>query len=234
MNKTLEIQELAIVVVAKNHNPTLLNPDFLKCSGIIPAEWELARQPVYTNQVAQLVFQNGLSLVAQADRIIFLEELGSKAPDEIQTPPLAYQYLQALPHGDYQAVGINTRGYVAFPGESEGAHQYLFNTLFAPGPWQEMGTEPVRAGVNLVYTFERNRLHLSINAAAMQLPEQAQVPVVVFGGNFDYDLTALPESDRLGEIKPILDHWQTDLETYRNVVHQFLEKDVPTLIPMPA
>lgn len=47
MSASVDLQELAIVLTAKNHNPSILNPDFLKCSGIIPSEWELSRQPLY-------------------------------------------------------------------------------------------------------------------------------------------------------------------------------------------
>ncbi|WP_228059627.1 hypothetical protein [Plectonema radiosum] len=45
VNKKLELQELvmpaaggAIAIAAKNLNPTVLNPDFLKCTGIIPTD----------------------------------------------------------------------------------------------------------------------------------------------------------------------------------------------------
>jgi hypothetical protein len=43
MTPTVTIQELALALTAKNHSPTLLNSDFLKYSGIVPPDWELAR-----------------------------------------------------------------------------------------------------------------------------------------------------------------------------------------------
>ena len=60
MTQALEIQELAIVITAKNYDPSLLNPNFLKYSGIIPTDWELARQPVVSNRASQIVFNNGI------------------------------------------------------------------------------------------------------------------------------------------------------------------------------
>jgi hypothetical protein len=65
----LQIQELAIAIIAKNINPTVLNTDFLKYTGVIPSDWELERSPVYANGVAQIIFSNGLAIVAQPNRI---------------------------------------------------------------------------------------------------------------------------------------------------------------------
>lgn len=56
MTQSLAVQELAIIIAAKNHNPTILTPDFLKYTGIVPADWELARQPIFTSSVAQVIF----------------------------------------------------------------------------------------------------------------------------------------------------------------------------------
>jgi len=40
MNPNLQLQELAISIKAKDLNPTVINPDFLKYTGIVPNEWE--------------------------------------------------------------------------------------------------------------------------------------------------------------------------------------------------
>jgi len=44
MSKVLEVQEIAVVITATNYDPSLLNPNFLKYSGIIEEDWELAKQ----------------------------------------------------------------------------------------------------------------------------------------------------------------------------------------------
>ena len=73
MNKTIEIQELAFVVAAKNYEPSLLNPGFLKYSGIIPSDWELSRQPVFNDRVAQIVFNNGVNIVGEPQGYFILK-----------------------------------------------------------------------------------------------------------------------------------------------------------------
>jgi len=66
MPKRLIISELAIVVAAQNHNPTILNPDFLKHSQIVPKEWVLREPPLCTEPLARVAYTNGVTLVAQS------------------------------------------------------------------------------------------------------------------------------------------------------------------------
>ena len=61
-------QEIAIVIAVPVENPTILHEVFLKQAGIIPIEWQLEREPVYSDRVAQIMFTNGVSIVAQPDR----------------------------------------------------------------------------------------------------------------------------------------------------------------------
>jgi hypothetical protein len=85
----ISVQELVIVIAAKNNNPTILTADFLKYSGIIPSDWELARQPVLTHNASQVIFTNGISIVAETNRIIFIEQVTDKSADEIAIPQIA-------------------------------------------------------------------------------------------------------------------------------------------------
>ena len=62
MNQSLDIQELSIVLAVRNHNPTMLNLDFLRGSGVVGADWELAQQPVSNANAAQIAFKNGIKI----------------------------------------------------------------------------------------------------------------------------------------------------------------------------
>jgi hypothetical protein len=233
MTQSLDIQELALVLAVERQDPSLLTPDFLRYSGIIPEDWELARQPVRTPQAAQVSYQNGISLVAYADRTVFVETFGDRPAESIEVPSIAQRYSEVLRNLDFRAIGINFRGHVLFPGTDSGAHEYLCKTLLNPGSWQSLGTAPMRAGLNLVYTLEQSTLNLSIQEAMLQLPEQERVPVVVFGANFE---TAIqPEKAQHLQLNQALERWQKDLDLYRQVVNQFLQQQQQEyLIPMPS
>ena len=164
----------------------------------------------------------GLILSPTPTKTVFVESLRDKAEEDIQIAGVARRFSEILRNIEYQAVGVNFRGHVTFTGDAESAHDYLFNTLLAPGPWQQQGTAPVRAGLNLMYTFEDNRLNLGVQEAALQLPEGEQVPILMFTGNFETDLREVAAADRLAQVQTLVGNWPTNLENYRTVVEQFL------------
>lgn len=234
MNPTLIVQELVIIIAVKNHKPTILNPDFLKYSGIVPSEWELARSPVSTSSVAQVTYQNGISIVAEPQRVMFLEALADKAAASVLVPGVTSKYVQTLPNVDYQAVGINFRGYVPFDSQPDAARKYLAETLLSPGPWHEIGTAPVRTTLNYAYTLERGQFNLSVNEAGLQQPDETTTPIVLFSGNFNYGITGNTGSDRLASLEQAISNWQLELKTYEDIVNtKFLVKVADNKVVVP-
>ena len=235
MTQNLDVQELSLVIAVERQDPSLLTPDFLRYSGIIPQEWELSRQPVRSQQAAQVIYQNGVSILAYPDRTIFVEPISDKAEATVEIPHIAERYSEILRNLNFQAVGTNFRGHVLFPGSEDSAHQYLCNTLLSSGAWQTIGTAPMRAGLNLIYTFERNVMNLSIQEAMIQLPEQERVPIVLFTANFETPLQPQTDTERLTGLQQALQGWQADLATYRQTVEKLVEQNQSQyLISMPA
>jgi hypothetical protein len=240
----VSVQELVIVIAAKNNNPTIVTADFLKYSGIIPSDWELARQPVLTNSVAQVIFTNGVSIVAETNRVIFIEAVADKSSDSITIPQIARKYVETLPNAEYQAIGLNPRGYASFEASEDAARNYLSKTLLAPGAWQEIGTAPARATVNYVYTLERGQFNLSVNEAALRQSDETTKPIVLFSGNFSYEIANDSKAEQLKNLYKALGNWQADLEIYTDIVNnKFLATEeieqthslvVPDVFAMPA
>ncbi len=233
MNKTIQTQELAIAITAKNLNPNVVNLDFLKYSNIISPEWELARQPVYTKTLTQLVFQNGIAIVAQPNRIVFAETIDAKDIQELQISQIAAKYIEKLPNVEYQAVGINPKGFVTFA-ESNAASNYLLKNLLASGEWQGFGNAPPKAAIQLAYTLENAQLNLTINEGLLKVSEETSVPAVLFSGNFDYKIAGTEPEARLKDLHHIIQNWKINLETYKELINnKFLSNriDDKNLIP---
>jgi hypothetical protein len=229
MHQTVALQELAIVVAANNHSPAVINLEFLKYSGIVPMDWELARSPIYTPQLVQHTFQNGITITAQPNRVIFTEVVGDKEIASIEIAKLARKYVQSLPNMEYEALGMNPTGHVVCDDEGA-AKKYLRETLLAPGPWQQVGQSPARTTINFSYTLERNALNLTVSEAGLRQDDETITPVVLFVGNFSYRVTGNTQQERIESLCQNLDHWQLDLETYQEIVNQkFL-----SLIAQPA
>jgi hypothetical protein len=229
MSHSIDVQELAFVINAKQHAPTMLNLEFLRCSGIIPTDWELLRQPIQHPHAAQLLFQNGVSLTAQANQVIFAEPLGAKALDSVAVAEVAWEHVVAPP-----PTPDNALGFAVVPDQPEFAHHYLIHTLLAPGEWQNYGQEPVKAGINFVYTLEAVRLYLSINEVTLQQqPDGQTLPSLMFDGNFEH-----PIVDGLSQVIQAIQGWQNELSVYRYLINtRFLANAgdrnvIPNTIPL--
>ena len=123
--KTLDIQDLGIVVAAKNLNPQVVNLDFLKLSGVIPNDWELTRKPAASPQAVQLSFQNGVNIVAQLGSITFSEPIKTNNTQELNAPQVARTCLEKLPNAEYQSVSISPKNLIAFGDVPDGPRKYI-------------------------------------------------------------------------------------------------------------
>ncbi|MBD2200391.1 MULTISPECIES: hypothetical protein [Calothrix] len=224
MNQNFEVQELLIAIAVRQQNPSILTADFLKYTGIVPSDWELARPPVITNTAAQVVYQNGVSIIAEVNRVIFAEAIAAKAASEVQIPAIARQYIQTVKQVSYQGVGINLRGLAPYEQKSLGARKYTVSKLLQPGAWQDFGSAPVEASMRLVYTLDEAQLYLEINEAQLQYPDQTTKPAVLFSANFNHAITQAESTASLTAIGAVIDQWQSDVEIFKELVNnKFLD-----------
>lgn len=216
MSGSFIIRELAVVVVGRNHNPTILNPDFLVFNDVVPRDWELAKPPMCTDLIAQVVYRNGLTIVSQFDKIIFSEPFRADGSGPVDTPEVAARYLRTVPHVDYQAVGVNPNGHVAFEA-IEAAEAYVKEHFLLNGPWASFGDGLRRAGIKLSYEVGDRTLNLTIEAGSLG---EANAPVVLFGGNFHHDLVGETTKERLESALGEVAKWQDDIAMLRRLVEQ--------------
>jgi hypothetical protein len=69
---SLILQELGIVVAMQQSNPNLVTAEFLKLSGIVPLDWQLATEPIHRDNLSQLLFTNGVRIdtVGAVERVL--------------------------------------------------------------------------------------------------------------------------------------------------------------------
>ncbi|BFM38938.1 hypothetical protein [Synechocystis sp. LKSZ1] len=226
-----EIQEITLTLAVKELDPALLSEQFLKFSGIIPNEWELARPAVVGPNGSQLMFKNGLGIVAQPRVINFMETMTNKAVDDLAVAATTRQFVQKLPNAEYLGLTISPKCLIPFPDQADGARKYITQTLLNPGPWQDFGKAPVQAGVNFLYQFEGCQLTLNINQALLQIPDQPTLQALLFSGNFTYRLEAQTPADRIPVLEQYLGAWQSDLQTFRSMIYdRFLAQQQPMTV----
>jgi hypothetical protein len=216
MTKNFEIQELAIAITAKNLKPTVLTPDFLKYTGIIPEDWELAREPVFNNFVVQLFYKTGVGIVAQPNNITVVEVVGQKKPAEIQIPQITQKLIEKLSQVEYQRVGINPRGFVTFNSDAE-AYQYINGKLLSPGSWQQFQGAKVNAALQLSYPLQGGILNLNINQANVQFPDKV-VPAILFSGSYNYSLSGDTAPEKMQSLQQVISNWQNSVNTFQKLL----------------
>jgi hypothetical protein len=214
---SLILQEIGIVVAMQQPNPNLVTAEFLKLSGIIPLDWQLAREPVNNDRVSQLFFTNGVLITTEPNRIMFGENIGNRDMNTLAVAAIAQRYISIFKFAQYSAIGINIRSYNP-QASIQNATQYINHQLLADGAWQNYGASPVRAALNLVYSLLGRELYLDIIATEMQSPNQEVTPAILFSGNFNYNVTSSQPGDRFATAIQIIANWQTDLSAYCQLI----------------
>ena len=224
MKPHLSLQELSIVIAVRGFSPTLLTVDFLKYSGIIPIDWELARSPIINSQVSQVSFTSGVNVVAQMDSIIFSEVLDNKIQNETQESKMieiAHKYIEVLPNADYQAIIINPRIFLSFPdliNDNSLARYYIVNNFLSSGISNQASFKPTKAEILLTYTLAQRQLKISICEANLQLSNQPSQVSVLLSGSFVYEIFKEAISDRISQLHEFINNWQVDLKDFQKVI----------------
>lgn len=233
LNQPLDIQELAITLSAQNLNPTMLTVDNLRSLGVIPTDWELAKQPVLNQLQARLNFKNGVNLVAQQRRITFAEPLNAENAKAVKVPSVAKGFLAKFAQAGYETLSIAPKTIVSF-GSDQGKNprQFIAETIIARGPWQEIGKGLPQASVNFVYQLQNCQLNLSVNEVQLRSqndPNQS-VPALLFSGSFNY--RPQQGENAATYLQGQVDQWSNNLETFQEIVHQkFLGKNEGGIFP---
>ena len=227
-NMTKFIEEISLVIVAQDLSPAMMSYEFLKFSGIISQDWELAQQPVLNPSYAQLNFTNGVSINAQPRTINLSESLGTRNLEELVIQKVAANYVAKLPHAEYMGLSLSPKILLPFPEAPESVRQYITGTLLGSGSWKRIGRVPVQAGINLMYLLDRCQLTISVSEAKLQKPQEAPIMAILFSGNFNYnvDLRQNLAENRTTQMRNFINNWQTDLEEFRAIVdRKFLDAD---------
>lgn len=231
MTKSLDIQEVAIVLQATNLDPAILNPSLFNYGAIFPTDWEALQQPVFQRNQVQIAFKNGIRLAVQPNRVVLSELVLGKDIHGLQVATLMAKWIEALPNINYRALGVNPTGMVSFSEDQQEAANFLRSTLLTEGVRREDAPELIKASLNLAYRLERGILNLAIQEGVAQLSEDQKISALLYSGNCHYPLQGESQADRLGDLKALLDQWQTGVDAYCDLVsHKLLQSPEPVTV----
>lgn len=181
----LEILNTSVVVLAKQHNPTILHPTFLSSEGIVPPDWEVAEPPVSTPVFAAVKYKNGIVFIVEENKFQVRRDELKDDVSEFLLPVLARKYVQKLPHVKYQAVGINFKGFI----ECAEPERLVMNRFLKPGIADFNNKHPKASGFRFVYDLNDVRLRLSFDTGKVKRAEDKNERTgIVIDSNYHMDL----------------------------------------------
>ena len=188
----LELLNASVVVLAQEHNPTILHPAFLAAQGIVPREWECGEPPICTPAFSIVKYKTGITFTVEGNRLVVTEEKPAGNPDESEVPKLALAYVQKLPHVRYRALGVNFAGCCL----REDPERFLIETFLKAGPWNDE-TRPMKAlGARFVYQLEDAILRMGLDGGQVSREGESASAILV-NGNYHSEFPSEKPVDAL-------------------------------------
>lgn len=219
-----KLLQFSIVVLATDHNPTILNPDLLRLQEIVPADWgwDLASPPITTPPFATVQYESGVSISVESNKLQVADNKVTE-PTESKIVAMVKRYVEVVPHVRYTAVGINFR----FAIELDDADAYLKAQFLKDGAWDSEENPMKSVGLKFVYPVTTGRLVLSIDSGIVETVVDERVhqkPVIIANANFhrDLDTTKLPTSEQMPNY---LDEAPGDWDRFSKLVSDMLPNE---------
>lgn len=198
----------SIVVVAADHNPTILNPDFLIRQNIVDEGWgwNLSASPVTTPAFASVEYDSGISIIVDPNKLQVVDNTPAE-PNDSKFTDIIKNYMGALPHVKYKAIGINFE--VMIP--TDESRNFMKEHFLNPKVKQE--DELVTIGVRFVYQGEGyEKFVLNIDAGVKDpkfQDDNRPSNVIIAKGNFHRECSSEAcAEDILGDFPDISKEWK--------------------------
>lgn len=217
----LEIVNSAIVLLAKEYNPAVVNPEFLKIKKIVPDEWKPEANPIATPLLSLINYDSAINIYLDRNK---LQILDGNPPQEIttsQAPVIARKMLKELP-SRFTTVGINFLGFI----EHTDAMLFIQEKFIRSEIWNSKRPMPSSMSVNFLYEIEGITLRLNCDNGSIKPPHnKSERNGILISGNYEMKI---PENLPLDEI------WKTTndvIRQYKRRANHF-SKFIPLLLDL--
>ena len=211
---------VSVVLVADSNNPTIINPDFLSSNEILVEDQEVREPPITTPVFSQVIYQGGISVKAEPNRIIFehAEAGTSLDPMSIVSPEMAARYVEKVPHVPYNAIGINP---VAVRYLTGGSKEKLSRSLIDSGTWASFKDMMPEIQFKAIYDYEKRKINLDIAEAKKRESDETELFGLIFRANIHRDIKQTKQQDRISALKSIINSWNDDLNDFYVLIDKF-------------
>ena len=171
-NTRFALRSVSVVVTAEFHNPSILNPDFLKTHEIVPADWDGCGNADDAAGLGREVRRRGSSGPSIRSRLTIAENRGPAFDGRLPGPPACGRVpAGGLPYVPYRGLGLNWQVSL----EQAGPERWLVERFGAS--W--LADEPKVARDETELRVERRRrcrvLHRARRRAAWPRPDRREL-----------------------------------------------------------
>lgn len=183
----LEMLNASVVVLANDHNPSILHPEFLTRAKIVPEEWE-ASEVVCTQPVSFVKYNAGtLVFTVDSSKVQIVDSSLALQMDKTTIAEMAKSYITNLPHVRYRAVGVNFNSFV----ECADSEQWIIRRFLKDAEWMKAFV-PEAMGLRMLFPIlNKTTLRLGIDGGTMKRPKEEAKKGLLIGANCHTEVTNL-------------------------------------------
>lgn len=213
-----QLSHLSVVVTANDHNPTLLNPDFLARTNIVPDEWgwSLSGTPITTPPYSYVSYDSGVSVIVEPNKLT-VSDAEVQEPSQSKAIEIAKNYIKTLPYVLYTAVGVNFHSVIPI----QDAREFIKTRFLSK---DILGDESlITIGMKFVYDIDEDaKFVLEINPAYRPIDQDDEGnvdSVMLTQGNFHKSCSGNDCSQNLlSDFPNITKYW----ERYQSAVEKLI------------
>ncbi|MBI4776686.1 MAG: hypothetical protein HY788_21325 [Deltaproteobacteria bacterium] len=153
----LALHWVNVVILAEFHNPSILNPDFLKGKKVVPQDWQVAENLI-TPAFASVKFVAGVSFFVDRERLEIKQECGGDFLENYYIYDLASKYVKLLPYVRYTTMGLNWQVSI----EKEEPEKYITNTFVNCKPFRDSRLDILSSSVNISFEVRNTLCNLNL------------------------------------------------------------------------
>jgi len=207
--------EFSIVVVAENHNPSLLNRDFLWNNDIVPEEWNwevLDEKSFSTVQASRVSYDSNVSIAVHQNKVIVKDVTFGLDPLDSKVPYIAKKFVDVLPHVNYQGVGINFHSGL----QHETPVDFLKKKFLSEVSPDYNNQEMIQAGFKFTYELDDGQVNFEIDPGYVTSEndegERERHKGVIVESNYHREFDV--ESSSIDNIKSVIDRVEADVKDF--------------------
>lgn len=211
----IQFKELSIVILASDHNPTILNPDFLARTKIVDErmDWRVLGQSITTPAFSSVEYDSKVSINIDPMKLQVTDVSEDIQPNTVSE--IVTKYVNVLEYVQYQALGINFTNIIKV--DDKDIVNYLIERFIKDGGWNDPDTPICNLGLKFTYKIDDIDITFSIDKG---LSKEDGGQIIISRANFHRNLNQ--NGTRSEQIKKYLENMDSDLLLFNKLQNKVI------------